>query len=90
MKITSLVLDIEEQQFDLYESELLNQGWEKVPGQHVYQKRYGDMEIRERLASFSGEFTLKLVAHNKKGIAPDRIYALLEELASADKTEDEE
>lgn len=92
MKITSLSLDIREQDFEVYEEALIEKGWKKVKGQHIYQKTFGEteVEIREHIASFSAEVTLKLTARNDQGIQLDRLIQLLNELEKADRTPDQE
>lgn len=42
MKITSLSLDIREKDFEEYEETLIQRGWKKVKGQHIYQKTFGE------------------------------------------------
>ena len=68
MKITSLSLDIREKDFEEYEETLIQRGWKKVKGQHTYQKTFGEteVEIREHIAAFSAEVTLKLTARNER------------------------
>lgn len=92
MKITSLSLDIREKDFEEYEETLIQKGWKKVKGQHIYQKTFGEteVEIREHIAAFSAEVTLKLTARNEQGIKLDRIIQLLQELDKADHTPDQE
>lgn len=92
MKITSLSLDIREQDFEVYEEALVEKGWEKVEDQHIYQKTFGEteVEIREHIAAFSTEVTLKLTARNDQGMKLDRIIQLLNELEKADRTRDQD
>ncbi|MBD1371197.1 hypothetical protein IC620_02340 [Hazenella sp. IB182357] len=91
MRITSLSLNIKEDDYELYESELCKKGWQKIGGQHVYRKAFQDteVELKEHVPTFGTEITLKVSARNEDGIELNILSDLLAELANADKTEDE-
>ncbi|MBO8172611.1 MAG: hypothetical protein H0Z33_12080 [Bacillaceae bacterium] len=91
MKITSMNLRIEEEDFDLYESILGKLGWEHVSN-HVYRKKFGDteVELREHLPAFSNQLELVVSFHNPNGCNMETLNKLLEELKNADLTPDKE
>lgn len=90
MKITSIQLRIEEEDYELYEEEMLKNGWSKLGDQHVYRKKFGEteVEVKEHVPTFSPDVTLLVTARNEKGIPFDRLTTMLEELRKLDKTED--
>lgn len=90
MKVTRVHLNIHEEDFDLYEEELVRRGWKKIGNQPVFRKRYGDteVEIKEYIPAFSGEIYFVVSARNENGISIQSISSVLKELREADKTED--
>lgn len=90
MKITSLSLQIEEKDYELYEEELCKCGWQKIGDQHIYRKTFGDteVELKEHIPTFSSEVTLKVSARNENGIQLEILTQLLQELKNSDRTAD--
>ncbi|MCS1350509.1 hypothetical protein [Mechercharimyces sp. CAU 1602] len=92
MKVTSIDMRIEEDDFDLYEQELTRCGWEKVKNQPIFRKIYGDteVEVKETIPRFSGDVYFTVSARNKRGIDPRELHRILDELNQADITIDQE
>lgn len=90
MKITSVLLNIKEEDFDLYEEELRRLGWKKIGGQPVFRKTYGEteVEVKEHIPTFSADVYLTVTARNENGIHYDNVTKILQELREADKTPD--
>ncbi|MFC4076692.1 hypothetical protein [Salinithrix halophila] len=90
MKVTSVLLNIKEEDFDLYEEELTAMGWKKVGNQPVFRKAYGEteVEVKEHIPTFSAEVYLTVSARNSEGITIESIHDILRELKEADKTPD--
>ncbi|GGA36054.1 hypothetical protein GCM10007416_06160 [Kroppenstedtia guangzhouensis] len=90
MKVTSVLLNIKEEDYDLYEEELARLGWERIGGQAVYRKKYGttEAEVKEHIPTFSADVYLTVTARNEEGITFDTINQILKELQEADKTAD--
>ncbi|SMO49821.1 hypothetical protein [Melghirimyces algeriensis] len=90
MKVTSVLLNIKEDDYDLYEEELTRLGWTKVGDQAVFRKTYGDteVEVKEHIPTFSADVYLTVSARNEKGITFESINQILQELRDADNTPD--
>ncbi|MDR6225002.1 hypothetical protein [Desmospora profundinema] len=91
MKVTSVLLNIKEEDFELYEERLTQMGWNKIGGQPVFRKIHGgtEVEVKEYIPAFSAEVYLTVSARNEEGITFESIHAILDELREADKTPDE-
>lgn len=89
MKITTMTLHIQEEDFELYEAALANMGWDH-PRKHIYRKSFGDtqVEIREFIPAFGTTVEFVATFYNPNGCSIERIAKLLEELKRADKTPD--
>ncbi|GGE14898.1 hypothetical protein GCM10011571_15530 [Marinithermofilum abyssi] len=90
MKVTRVQLHIEEEDFDLYEEELMRMGWSKMDSQAVFRKTFGEteVEVKEHIPTFSADLYFTVSARNEKGITMESIHAILDELSRADKTKD--
>ncbi|PTM59435.1 hypothetical protein [Desmospora activa] len=91
MKVTSVFLNIKEEDFELYEEQLTKMGWNKIGGQPIFRKIYAgtEVEVKEHVPTFSADVYLTVSARNSEGITFETIHAILEELRQADKTSDE-
>ncbi|SFS81463.1 hypothetical protein [Marininema halotolerans] len=91
MKVTSVLLNIQEADFDLYQEELVNLGWSKINNQRVFRKTFDEteVEVREHLPTFSADLYLSVSARNHDGIKQSTIERIFHELRKADKTPDE-
>ncbi|OYD07710.1 hypothetical protein [Paludifilum halophilum] len=90
MKVTSVLLNIKEEDFELYEEELIRMGWEKIGDQRVFRKMYGEteVEVKEHIPTFSADVYLTVSARNDKGIKVESIHKIVDALKEADKTPD--
>ncbi|PTX64928.1 hypothetical protein C8P63_101149 [Melghirimyces profundicolus] len=90
MKVTSVLLNIKEEDYDLYEEELTRLGWKKIGDQPVFRKKYGEteVEVKEHIPTFSADVYLTVSARNERGITFESINEILKELREADKTPD--
>lgn len=91
MKVTSVLLNIKEEDFELYEDQLTKHGWSKIGGQPIFRKICAgtEVEVKEHIPTFSADVYLTVSARNDEGITFETIHAILEELRQADKTPDE-
>ena len=87
MKITSMTLHIEEEDFEEYESVLKRMGWEEQV-KHVFRKTFGNtsVEIREHLPTFGTTLELIVSFYNPDGCSIEKISKLLNDLRDADLT----
>ncbi|MEW9667989.1 hypothetical protein [Ammoniphilus sp. 3BR4] len=91
MKITSMILHIEEEDFEEYENVLRRMGWEEQT-KHVFRKKFGNtsVEIREHLPTFGTTLELVVSFYNPDGCSIEKISRLLKELKEADLSPDAE
>lgn len=90
LKVTSILLNIKEEDFELYEEELIHRGWSKIGDRPVFRKMIDEteVEIKEHIPTFSADVYLTVTARNENGIKNQTVYRILDELRDADKTED--